>query len=328
MIMLKGLSHYDNLGSPRFFFELFQLLAQPAKHWTKKSINDYFYNRLIDDKVVFDGCLPLIESIGVITKDNHGSYKLHPTFKPLLKDEKSCADKLLEMIILAATKDTVFNSVFDESNISYDIVYHLIQVDFAAFDFKYSNFRNLLLSFGFLQLHPNPYIHKYTINSCYKHLFNKLLVKGTRHHNMSMDELKKILNHNEILGREAEKYVLDVEKTRLIAHPALGNIKIISDYDVSAGYDIISYETSISKGHDKFIEVKSYADEPNFHWSRKEIDVARIKKEQYYLYLVDRNQINNKLYAPLIIKNPYLHIIQNPVNWNSRIEEYYITKSK
>jgi hypothetical protein len=82
-----------------------------------------------------------------------------------------------------------------------------------------------------------------------------------------------------------------------------------------------------SQESDRFIEVKSFSGVPSFHWSRNEMDVSRIMKSQYFLYLVDRSQMNKEGYAPLIIQNPYEHVLENPLQWEKRIEEYKITQS-
>ena len=60
-----------------------------------------------------------------------------------------------------------------------------------------------------------------------------------------------------------------------------------------------------------------------FFWSRNEIDISRIKGENYFLYLVDRNQMNNTEYKPLIIQNPFKNVLNNE-NWVKQVEKYKI----
>ena len=48
------------------------------------------------------------------------------------------------------------------------------------------------------------------------------------------------------------------EQNRLIGHKNYEKIEIISNIDVSAGYDIISFKSKDSVNTDKLIEVKSY----------------------------------------------------------------------
>ena len=75
----------------------------------------------------------------------------------------------------------------------------------------------------------------------------------------------------------------------------------------------------------RFIEVKSFSGNESFFWSRNEIDVAKIKENEYFLYLVDRTKMNNDGYEPIIIQNPYEHVLNNE-QWSKRIEKYYLSK--
>lgn len=75
----------------------------------------------------------------------------------------------------------------------------------------------------------------------------------------------------------------------------------ISEYNVSAGYDIVSFVSIESLIPDKFIEVKSCSDERwIFYISKNELDVAKRKQDSYFLYLYNRKKRNFR-----IIQNPY-----------------------
>ena len=114
-----------------------------------------------------------------------------------------------------------------------------------------------------------------------------------------------------------------LEKQRL---PERANkIKRISDIDVSAGYDIVSFENSASIKYDKLIEVKTYIGAPHFYWSDNEVDVARIKGTKYYLCLVDYEQIDKDGYEPLFIKDPYSKIFSDD-NWLVTTSSFYVQK--
>lgn len=69
--------------------------------------------------------------------------------------------------------------------------------------------------------------------------------------------------------------------------------------------------------------MKSYAGTPYFFWSRNEIDISRIKGDHYFLYLVDRNQIGNVDYKPLMVQNPFKEVLSNE-NWAKQVEKYKI----
>lgn len=105
-------------------------------------------------------------------------------------------------------------------------------------------------------------------------------------------------------GEAAERWVLDFERLRLRGHPLRDQVRRVSQDDVSAGYDILSFSSPSSLQHDLFIEVKSHGAEKVFHWSRNEIAVAREFGEAYALYLVDRTRCGERGYAPQVITGP------------------------
>jgi len=64
-----------------------------------------------------------------------------------------------------------------------------------------------------------------------------------------------------------------------------------------------------------------------FYLTRNEVDQARIRKDDYYLYLIDRDEMNKLEYKPMIIKNPYESILkENNKNRTKEIDTYYISK--
>ncbi|HEV2694971.1 MAG TPA: DUF3883 domain-containing protein [Verrucomicrobiae bacterium] len=324
--MLKGLSQYENLGTPKIFFELFNKLAANKQLWKAHNLREYFYSRIIDGYAIFDGCLPFAFAIGVLTLGEGDIVVLSPELETTLSDENHFTFLFLEAIILAVREDAVFHEIFCSENISYDIVNKHIQLDVGAFQFRYANFRHLLVSFSFLRQHPDVGIRKLIINPQYRKLFDSNLLPEIKRRRIGIEQLEKMLAQKQIYGREAEQFVLKFERGRLAAHLGCDRIEIISDYDVAAGYDIVSYNDLESKKHDRFIEVKSFSGKLGFHWSRNEMEVARVKKQQYFLYLVDRGQIHADGYIPVMIQNPYAEILQNIGLWEKRVEEYFINQ--
>ena len=49
------------------------------------------------------------------------------------------------------------------------------------------------------------------------------------------------------------------------------------------------------------------------------------KRRKYFLYLVNREEMNKSEYQPMIIKNPYENILQDS-HWNKEVENYFISK--
>lgn len=129
---------------------------------------------------------------------------------------------------------------------------------------------------------------------------------------ISLQELQEIHELQSAAGAEAEKFVLKYERRRLALRGNLSNLRIISDYNVSAGYDITSYNSASSVKIDRFIEVKSFIGaKPQFYWTKNEIAVSRRYGNNYFIYLVDRNQIDNHEYEPMIIQNPSKNVLNS-----------------
>lgn len=127
---------------------------------------------------------------------------------------------------------------------------------------------------------------------------------------VSIVDLKQGLVIKERLGAEAEDLALAFEKTILKEQQIYNKVPmIISGVDTSAGYDIVSFLGRNSITPDKFIEVKSCADNQyHFYISKNEIEVARNKGDSYFLYLYNRQNQNF-----IIVKNPYENVIQSNI---------------
>jgi hypothetical protein len=105
-------------------------------------------------------------------------------------------------------------------------------------------------------------------------------------------------------GLRAEEWVVSSERLRLAGHPLLDQIRRISDDDVAAGYDIVSFSNLGSIAHDLHIEVKSFGRVKRFFWTRNEIATAEEFGSQYALYLVDRNRLDDPDYSPHVVIAP------------------------
>lgn len=324
--MLNDLKKYDNLGTPNYFYLLSKKVSQYDGYWSLKNLNELFANQVIDGRMKFDGCLVFAISIQLILNKEEG-FLLNPLFKEALVNDKYLQNKLLEQIFLLLSSTEEFHEIFNSKNISYDIIYNKIQINNSAFKFKYASFKQLLIDFEFITPHPDSHIKKYIIEGKYKKLFDRHILPSIKQEMYGIDELKKQIERNNIHGEEAEQYVLKFEKNRLSKHSNINKIEKISDYYVNAGYDLVSFNTISCEEINRFIEVKSFSGNESFFWSRNEIEVSKLKEDNYYLYLVDRSKMNKKEYIPTIIQNPYKNILQKD-EWKKRIEKYYITINK
>lgn len=106
-------------------------------------------------------------------------------------------------------------------------------------------------------------------------------------------------------GELAEEFVLAQERTRLNGHPNIEAVKRVSKFNVSAGFDIQSFESLHSKHIDRLIEVKSFVGEPGFYWSINEIKCSSSKGAQYSIVVVDSTRMEEPEYSPSEIRNPF-----------------------
>ncbi len=267
----------------------------------------------------FHGIIQLLLWLNIIKNDIEIS---------LIK-ELSNKNFLKEFTLLLFSKlsyEKELHNFINNKNIIYNQKLGSIFIKNNLIPLKFSALRNLLMNielFGQDNLINNQFIINREFSQCFIDIIIPLIEKSQLN-NVSLEDLELLHNKKKEIGFEAELFVLEYEKRIRINHYKNKNIKIVSELDVSAGYDILSYQTDDSILLDKFIEVKSFSGEESFFWSRNEIDVAKIKENEYFLYLVDRSKMNNENYIPTIIQNPYENVL-NKDNWKKRIEKYFVT---
>lgn len=320
--MLKDLRKYDNLGTPNFFFELLKTLKDSKKQkWTIADINQLFFNRVIDNRSTFEGCLFLAFRINLIIEVN-GNILIDQKFDNYLNSKNQMNDKFVERLFLNLQPSSEIYEVFSSENFSQDIVYQSLQLKNSAFGFKYANLKQLLIDFNVLKVHPTSEINNLIISTRYKKIFDKIILPEIKKRKIGIEEFKKSMEQQQIYGEEAEKFVLQYEHNRL---GGLKEIQWVAEYTVNAGYDIASFETINDNKPNRFIEVKSYdGEKPYFFWSRNEMEVAKRKLNEYWLYLINRKEVDKKDYEPFCIQNPSEKVLEN-TEWKKTIDKYKIT---
>lgn len=188
----------------------------------------------------------------------------------------------------------------------------------AAFTLSVAAFRNFLIDSGMLIEETSVYC----LSDEYEQFFEDVI--KYQKSAFTIEQLKEKLKNQEEQGRIAEEYVVSFEQKQLSDHPMAKRIKRISDFDVSAGFDVVSFLSISSDHYDKFIEVKSFHSRVHFYWSYNEYEQAKIKGERYYLYLVDVDRIKDDSYEPLIICNPANEIMQDS-RWVVKTSSYEIS---
>lgn len=317
--MLKELKRYTNLGTPSYFFQLLTTLREdPAVEWRLDDVNKLFYNKIVDGRGVFDGCIELAIKIRLLSCQDDYLY-VDKKFVDSLKSEVQFRDKFVEYLFKALVDDDDFHQIFNSNHLSYDVIYKSFQISINAFGFKFSNFRQLLVDFDVIRYHPTPEIKNFIINSRYRKLFDKAVLPEIKKRKIGIDELKRTMEEQQIYGEEAEKFVLAFEERRLKGKEF---IEWVAEYVTNEGYDIASYDNATDDEHNRFIEVKSYAGKrPYFYWSRNEYLVAKRRRNSYWVYLVNRDEIENDDYAPLMLQDPYANVLNN-ISWVAQVEKY------
>ena len=142
---------------------------------------------------------------------------------------------------------------------------------------------------------------------------------------ITQEELLLQVEQERLQGESGELFVMEFEKKRLRQRTDLELIKQISLYDVSAGYDIVSFNDETSSNLDRLIEVKTFSGKPHFHWSSNESSIAKLKHANYYLYLVSYEEMNNDGYSPIIIHDP-IKYFETHSDWKFTIDGYLVSK--
>jgi hypothetical protein len=204
--------------------------------------------------------------------------------------------------------------------INYDEVKNEFYIKKAGFPLSSAIFRNFLIEFEVILEKTEGLFY---ISKDYESMFkNKVSDKRQK---LTLEQLQQTLEMQRVQGETAEMYVLSFELERLSEHIQKSQIRKISDIDVSAGYDIVSFNDMESRSLNRFIEVKSYTGNIHFFWSKNELETAKIKEDMYYLYLVDIDKISDVNYAPIIIKNPVKVLIES-MEWIMEPQSYKIVK--
>lgn len=238
-----------------------------------------------------------------------------PDIVLLLNDKEKLNDALIVSTVNQLFKETMM----DASMFYYDSVQCCYAFKNELFPLSLSGVRNVLIRQGFLIPLRDTQMTRFYISPTYETLIAKHC--KARRKQLSLEQLKKQLEKNELAGEKAEVFVFEHEKKRL--GQSLGEkVRRISEIDVTAGYDIVSFDSNQSLEPDRFIEVKAVSN-TGFYWSRNEYEIAKLKGNTYYLYLVDLNRIDEQDYSPQMIQNPAVNVMDTE-EWFVESQSYYV----
>ncbi len=192
-------------------------------------------------------------------------------------------------------------------------------VDSMLLPFRDHGLTLLLLEFEIMRrLNARAWIVADDLAPMFWSLLREQNAKVANHKPMSKADLDAWIANRVAAGFVAEAFALQFERRRLHGHPLLDQVRWVADEDVSAGYDILSFHDLRSLTLDRYIEVKGHSGDRTFHWSSGEIKIAQVKRQKYWLYLVDRREVADVSYTPELYSDPYAFFVeQNPAGWAS-----------
>lgn len=295
--------------------ELLKLLSLDALYSLYQKIGDSINND-IDlqssgyDPVSRDNSIILLEKCELINEEDELFSKAK-----YLNDIDRFSEELLRMIriIYSNAVDNILS--LDKK---YDENRNLFYISRNKVELRYSGLVMLLNDLSFIQVIANRII--IFDEDLAKELSEKQ-DKTSARRTISLIELENELALRKEYGEIGERKAFEYE-TKLLAERGIAKApKMISDIDVSAGYDLVSYLSSDSISYDKYIEVKSCQNkEQAFYLSRNELRIAKEKGESYYLYLYIRE--TDEI---IIINDPYNRIYLSE-EWAKEPQIYKIHK--
>lgn len=230
---------------------------------------------------------------------------------------KSREDTINEVVQLCLVK-MIEDGIFDHDTLVFDAEKGHLSIKRSAFPLAYAAVRNFLTLAGVLEKEKNGEIG---VTDYYESTFVKDLKE--RRKKFTLEQLLKQQEEQNKRGMEAEEFVLKLERNRI---PGKSHkIKRISDFDVAAGYDIVSYASESSDKYDRFLEVKCYLGKPYFYWSENECDIAKQKGDKYVLCLVEYTRIGESGYQPQYIQDPY-NVIFSDDSWLVNTASYKVQR--
>lgn len=245
-----------------------------------------------------------------------GQYSVSPVLIPI----PNSLSELNNFLVKLSVNYLFTNDIFTPDMFTYDSVFGCFCLRNELLDLSFSAIRNVLTSQGFFVILHNNNSTRFCIDTHYENLVAQYCKEKNRL--MSLKQLEEKLKINKEAGEKAELFVMDYEQNRL-GIPLASKVKRISEIDVSAGYDIVSFQSSSSTYADCFIEVKAVTSDNSFYWSKNEYETAKLKGNQYFLYLVMLSKINELDYSPKIIQNP-ADCIMHSDSWLVESQAFFI----
>jgi hypothetical protein len=141
--------------------------------------------------------------------------------------------------------------------------------------------RNFLMEMGIIRYRESERV--YILEPSYAWLF---VLARSKTRPVRPGELSMRMDAKSDLGWMAERAVVQWERKRLGDSQA-HRVEHIAEFDVAAGFDVLSVMIEAGEIRQRFIEVKAVPQHSlRFYWTHNEVEVARAVGPLYYLYLV------------------------------------------
>jgi len=329
--MLKDLLKFEKFGGKdELIFILFDVLSLNTNRKIE-DIKKYAISNHFSIAQSFDAIIELLRFASIVDIHNNIITVNDQLFDPNAYADKKhyfIESKFIEFFFKALKKESAIQILFNPDSLGYNYEEDKYFVKENLLPYSYFPIRNLLLNIGFFHWENGDVTNHLIINSIYNNTFKTVIswidnVRVNSKHKISIDQVKDGLILKEQLGIEAEEFVLKYEKRRLENHPNNALIKRVSNEFANAGYDIESFNSINDILIDRFIEVKSFANEISFYWTKNELNTAIEFGNEYFLYLVDRTKMQVANYQPIILQNPYEKVFENEY-WKKQVESWKI----
>ena len=225
-------------------------------------------------------------------------------------------------------KEILINKIFQKNNIYFVLLKQYLQ-NFTLdkdnkfkfkpdknFNYQTSDMRNFLISLGIIKNVNDEYI-----------ILNNEILNKIKKQKKSPSRLREELKSKEQLGLDAEKLVYENEVLKVEKLSSNLEVHHIALEDVSAGYDIQSYDDNLEK---IYIEVKA-VNKTNyqFHLSPNEYNISKIYNHNYYIYLLPVDLSNPRKFdydKILKINNIKNNIIDNSQIWKVENDGFIVSR--
>ncbi len=303
--------HFNNIWG--LYRLIIDLKKHPYQDFLKQQFNNFHQHYM--------NTLNLLKILGFIYEENR-AIKIFPKYKDSNSEHWISSEGVFN--------NTLINKCFEHEECSCDIEQllnkchyinnrYIIQLD-SSENLYFSDIRNFYISLGFIICDGDS--RNYFINPEHNELINKTTDRKIK--KLSIINLEKIQENKKQIGWLAERAVMDYEINKLKNHPHFtpNLIQQISEVDVNAGFDILSYKPINDSLLPIKIEVKAVSPKTyQFYFSKNEMNIASQLGNQYYLYLLPAlNNSSFDINHLKIIRNPIEHLFNQNNGWISEIE--------